>query len=215
MKRRTFLSTGPLSLLGLSLPAGVLSLTTHQRQGVQHWLPDLARAMGAKRRSAAFFWPENLRGQIKTTNTFLAARGYIGEAAGAFFSAEKSYCFYPRILRRSQAGLLDMLVPILAIGPDGRWRQVLVLTGFQIEALARAAAALAATDLPIADLLLPLRPVQGGANGYESRLGRVEMITRVQNSHAYTRITVQNGGEVVYNDYFQSQHTLTTQSQIA
>ena len=119
------------------------------------------------------------------------------------------------MLRRSQAGLLDMLVPVFATDPDGRWQQVLVLTGFQLEALARAAAALAVTDLPLAALLLPLRAIQGSAAGFESRLGRVEMITRMQNGQTHTAIKVQHGGAVVYDVVFQSQHNLTTQSQIA
>ena len=215
MKRRTFLSAGPLSLLGLGLPVGMIFLSTKQQPDVLHWLRELAQTISAKRRAGAFFWPAGLPEQIKSTNAFLAARTYVTETAGAYFSAAKTHCFYPLMLRRSQAGLLDMLVPVFATDPDGRWQQVLVLTGFQLEALARAAAALAVTDLPLAALLLPLRAIQGSAAGFESRLGRVEMITRTQNGQAQTAIRVQHGDAVVYDVVFQSQHNLTTQSQIA
>lgn len=214
MKRRTFLSTAPLSLLGLGLPVGAAASLGGQKPGIRQWLLDLARAVPAKR-AAAFFWPSGLREQIDISNAFLAARGYLAEEAGAFFSVGQTHCFYPLALRRSQAGLLDLLVPVFTRDAAGDWQQVLVLTGYQIEALARATAVLSAAELPVAGLLLPVRRVAGEAGSYESRLGRVKMITRMQQGQAQTAITVRHGGAVVYDAVFQSLHTLTTQSRIA
>ena len=95
MKRRTFLSAGPLSLLGLGLPVGMIFLSTKQQPDVLHWLRELAQTISAKRRAGAFFWPDGLQEQIKSTNAFLAARTYVTETAGAYFSAAKTHCFIP------------------------------------------------------------------------------------------------------------------------
>lgn len=174
-----------------------------------------AEAIGARRRPVTLFGPAALQGQIEATNAFLASCGYLSEDASVYFSPNRTHCFYPLVLRRSEAGLLDMLVPVFRVGADGSWQKVTVLTSYQIEALARAAAALSETELPLADLLLPLRLAHDGKSGYESRHGRVRINNRMRKGRAHTTITVQNGRETAYEAAFASQHDLTVQSRVA
>ncbi len=215
MKRRTFLHTGSYGLLGLGLPASAYSLTPQARSGVQHWLREFAQAVNARHRSLTLSCPAGLREQIESTNAFMAVRGYLSETAGAFFTPGQSHCFYPLVLRRAQAGLLDLLVPVFTTGPDGRWQPAKVLTGYQLEALARTAAALSNQDLPLSELLLPLRSTPGGTGGYETRLGQVQIITRIQEGQSHTAITVHTGRQLMYDTAFPSAHNLTTQVKTA
>jgi hypothetical protein len=103
-------------------------------------------------------------------------------------------------------------VPVLARQSDRSWQTVIILTGYQVEALARAAAALAEAGQPVGDLLLPARRMQASGGGYESRSGRVEIVTRIREGRPVTAIAVYDGQRAVYEAGFPSRHGLTAQA---
>ena len=216
MNRRNFLHTGSISALGLSLPAGILSLDWKKSTDVHGWLQQLASATAARRRSSLFVWSQALRARMLQTNTFLAGRGYVLEDTTVYFYAPaQDYCFYPLALRHRPTGLNDLLVPVLGRNAEGQWQQLVVLTGYQVEALALAAAALAEKELPLHELLLPAGFIPHDGLSYITSRGSVSMETRLHNGRATTELRVRQGTETLYDGTFISQHCLSTAATVA
>lgn len=211
MNRRNFLHTGSLGALGLSLPAGVLSLDWQKAVNVHSWLQQLAVATGARRRSSLFVWSQALRERIQQTNAFLAKPGFVSEDSTLYFyAAGQACCFYPLVLRHHSTGLNDLLVPVMGRRPDGQWQQLVVLTGYQLEALAQAAKALAEHTLPLQDLLLPTGFAPHNGSTYATLGGSVSMKTQLHNGKATTELLVRQGTETLYAERFISRHCLST-----
>lgn len=210
MKRRNFLQTGSLGLLSLGLPANVFSLASNRQPCVQDWLRQLALAVTARRKSGAFGWPQDLKRQIEQTDAFMAGRGFFRESSGAFFCANGATCFYPLLLRRASVNLSELLVPVFNRQPDGSWKRLAVLTSYQLEALDRAAAALADQKTPIHELLLPAGAAPASGSMFSTLHGSVSMVTQLSNGLAQTEIVVREGQNVVFSESFRSQHTLSS-----
>lgn len=211
MIRRTFLHTGAWSLLGLSLPGSIFPAFRHQSPAVNHWLRQLVAAVGARRRSGLWGQEERLQEQVRRTNAFLAVRGYASRDSGLYFSPGRpDICFYPLFLERAAAGLTDLLAPVLGRRPDGSWQQLVVLTGYQIEALARAAAALADRETPLAELLLPAGAVANAEGSFPTTLGSVAIRTSLHRGTATTQIVVRAGQDVIFMENFVSEHCLSS-----
>lgn len=215
MKRRDFLQTSAFGLMGFGLPAGVFSLIGKQHSGVQQWLSQLTAATGARKRSALLGQPESLLKQVRQTNDFLARRGFVSLNSSLFFYPNGDYCFYPLVLRHASAGLTDFLVPVLGRQSDGSWRQVLVLTGYQLEALARAAGHLATSETPLHELLLPTGPIGDTAGVFPTTRGTVQVDTRLSGGSAHTQVTVTAGRTPVFSEKFASEHSLSSSASIA
>lgn len=213
MIRRTFLHTGAWSLLGLSLPGRIFPEFRNPSPAVNHWLRQLVAAVGARRRSGLWGLAERLQEQILRTNAFLAVRGYVSLDSGLYFSPGRpDICFYPLFLERAAAGLTDLLAPVLARRPDGSWRQLVVLTGYQLEALARAAAALADRETPLSELLLPAGPVANAEGSFPTTRGSVAIGTSLDHGTATTQIVVRAGQNVIFTENFVSEHCLSSTS---
>lgn len=209
MNRRNFLHTGSLSALGLSLPAGMLALELKKTQTVHSWLQQLAVAAGTRRRSSLLIWSKSLREQMLQSNTYLADRGFLREdSALYFYGPDQKYCFYPLVLRHRSTELTDLLVPVFGQRPDGQWQQIIVLTGYQIEALAHAATGLQEQTLALHELLMPtgFAPVNGLE--YSTRQGSVSTRTQLHRGVATTVLTVRRGAEILFSETRRSQHCL-------
>ncbi|HNE28239.1 MAG: hypothetical protein U0U46_18335 [Saprospiraceae bacterium] len=208
MIRRSFLQTGALGLLGLSLPSGVSAAIFQPAPNATNWFGQLVSLVGACRRTPFLMHPRALRNQIHQTNTLLAATGFNSRDSSLFFYPDQTdFCFYPLLLHRASAGLVDLLMPVLGQNADGSWRQIAVLTSYQMEALVRASAALAAYDAPMAEFLLPAGPLAGAS--IPTKRGRVEIETCLENGTAITRISVEERGNVIFSDKFVSEHCLS------
>jgi hypothetical protein len=211
MNRRIFFRNGALSALALSLPG--LSLSLLSPENVGHWLRRFAAGTNVERRRLPDADEPGLRPVLETLEAQLGQRGYCRESDAVYFPAGNDQLFfYPLWLRRSAARLTDMVVPVLARQSDRSWQTVIILTGYQVEALARAAAALAEAGQPVGDLLLPARRMQASGGGYESRSGRVEIVTRIREGRPVTAIAVYDGQRAVYEAGFPSRHGLTAQA---
>lgn len=207
MKRRTFLQTSTLGLAGLGLPAGASSLM-QQQEGIQAWFRQITDAVQARRKSNLSGCPPQLTNLILETDTFLAGRGFEREINGAFFCADGNTCFYPLLLRRATAGLSDFLVPVFNRQPDGAWKRLAVLTGYQLEALGRAASALAEQPIPPHELLLPAGPSPADGSTYQTLRGAVTTKTQLQYGSAQTEITIYSDQQIIFTENYRSRHTL-------
>ncbi len=210
MNRRNFLHTGSLSALGLSLPTGLLSLHGIKTQNSHTWLQQLAVAVGAKRRSSMLIWSDALRTSMLQTNTELATHGFLREDTAVYFYSAQSYCFYPLVMRHAASGTTEFLVPVFGRRSDGQWKKLLVLTSFQIEALAHAATALAGQELPLQELLLPAGFAAFQGRTYGTVEGSVVTHTQLCNGRSSTDLQVLRGGKTLYTSTIQSQHCLST-----
>ena len=212
MKRRVFVQSAAISAFGLSLKPGFVPFSLFQSSGVQQWLRALVVATSAKRRSSALVGRESFEALTATLNAYFSKRGYHAEHTGFYFYNEQERCcFYPLKLQHSVAGLCDMLVPVLTRDSDGSWRHINTLTGYQVEALARAAKALADHPTPLQHLLLPANgPSRVPAHiGFGSEKASIAFSTSLQDGIAKTSISISDHGQVIFKDTFISRHCLT------
>jgi hypothetical protein len=99
-------------------------------------------------------------------------------------------------------------VPFWGRGADGRYRHLVTLNGFQLEALLRAAGELQAQSLDaaaIGRLLLPAAP-SGDPAGFITRRGKVALRTVVDDGAAATTIAVEADGATVFRERFSATH---------
>lgn len=214
MKRRIFLQTGTFGLISLGVPSVVsAAVSSSPFSGVSDWFRQLTAITGAQRRSAVGAQPKTLRQAMENINAFWARQDFESRDSSLFFcySGQATCCFYPLVLRRAAAGLTDFLTPVLEERPDGSWRTLVVLSGYQLEALARASIALAkqTEDSPLADLLLPAGPVNMRDGSIPTRRGKIFIETQLQKGEAFTQVQVQENGQVVFSEKFVSAHCLS------
>ena len=212
MKRRTFVRTAALSAFGLSLKPGIAPFAFLHTTGVQQWLRSLVAATSARRRSGALVAAESFRELTNSLNTYFSKRGYEADHSEFYFyNEQESCCFYALKLQHSAAGLSDVLVPVLTRSSDGAWQHVNTITGYQLEALAVAAKALAEHPTPLQQLLLPgnKRGSIPAHIGFSSEQADVAISTRLQGGKAETSIAISDKGQVIFNRTFASRHCLT------
>jgi hypothetical protein len=209
MKRRNFLQTGTFGIASFGLPTAAFSIL-QQQQGVHTWLRQLAEAASARRRSDLSGCPQQLIDLIGQTDVFLAGCGFERESRGTFFCAGGNTCFYPLLLRRASVNLTELLVPVFHRQTDGAWKRLAVLTGYQLEALGRAATALAEQHKSLQELLLPAGAIPATGDTFNTLRGAVTMKTQLKYGSAQTDITIYSGTEIIFTESYRSQHTLSS-----
>lgn len=212
MKRRTFVRSAAISAFGLSLNPFKNSIFNFQATRAHQWLGALVSATLAKRRSGPSVGSGSFQELSGTLNAYFAKRGYKADHSGYYFYNGGYCCFYPLKLEHSASGLSDVLVPVLAHSTDGSWRHINTFTGYQMEALARAADALADYPVPLQQLLLPATGgrVNHALGAYRSQHADVTMATRIKDGKAETDISISDAGRVFFKDTFVSKHCLTS-----
>ena len=202
--------------MGLSLPAGILALDWKKTPTVHCWLQQLAIAAGTRRRSSLLIWSVSLREQMSQSNAYLAARGFLREdSALYFYGSDQNYCFYPLVLRHRLTGTTDLLVPVFGRRADGNWQQINVLTGYQIEALAYAATALAERELPVDKLLMPAGFAPFNGLEYRTHQGTVSTRTQLHKGAASTVLTICQGTDILFSETILSRHCLRSTPTLA
>jgi hypothetical protein len=212
MKRRAFVHTAVFSAIGIGISPSLPLFSFFQPAGVNQWLRQLLAATKGKRLLIAPVATASFQELTTSLNVYFAKRGYIAEHPDYFFyKGQENTCLYALKLRHAASGMCDILVPVLTIGPDGNWHHTNTLTGYQVEALARAADALADQPIPLQQLLLP-----SGAKaripahlGFSSNAADISFSTRIQGGKALTSIAVNNNGQILFQDSFESKHCLT------
>lgn len=211
MKRRNFIQTGALSIVGWSSHTKVLGFLKQAPDGIHGWLQHFTTVVNARRQTSTLFQSPQLQEQIDQTDRFMALRGFHREQSGAFFSENGQTCFYPLLLRCATANLNEMLVPVFHRQADGRWKRLVVLTAYQMEALCSAATELTKEGLPLHELLLPAGSTPAVDATFVTQRGTVSVETTLQQAGAQTTVTVKQAQAVIYSAVFRSKHNLTHQ----
>lgn len=213
MKRRNFIrntGVGALSL-GMFAPDIIASPLISQGNSSAHWLRELGWALSGKRRTNARLSPESFAQITNATNDLFAKRGYQhGHDALCFFGAQEAWCFYPLIKRHTAFGTPPFVVPVFQRQGDS-WHLVIVLDGFEVEAISRASQALTEHDpAALQNLLIPTgkaAPYQG-ATAYKTRDGLVAIKTIQRGGKAQTTCTITGHEGKVFSETFASRHCL-------
>lgn len=213
MKRRTFVQTGVAGALGLALqPAGLRFLTPNQ-QGIHSWLNQFAESMQSRPIRASRVLSNTELQMTESLDAYFSKRYFQRESSRLYLVANTDFSqfFYPVFLRHASAGLCDILVPVFIKKDDDTWRHIGTFTGFQVEALARAAAMLKGADLKA--LLMPIEPgvTEGPVYSYKTRTGSVSISTVVKGKGT-TSMQVYSGGQLVLEENFGSDHCLNSGS---
>jgi hypothetical protein len=211
MKRRDFVQSAIVTAIGLPLIPGT-SLSVFQENGVQQWFHFLISATSAKRQSHPLQGRASFETATASLNAYFSKRGYQALSSDFYFyNDQQQCCFYPLKLQHSAAGLCDMLIPVLTRDSGGAWHHVNTITGYQLEALARAARALAEHPVPLQHLLLPASgPSRVPAHiGFGSEKAMVACSTKLKSDIAETNISISVDGQMIFNDTFISRHCLT------
>lgn len=195
-------------MMSIGMPLSVSSMLRNDQTGVDHWLHQFSESVQARRKTMTFLQPQELVSQIGQTDSFLAARGFLRESSSTFFCASGRICFYPLVLKQARVQLNDLLIPVFNRQADGSWKRLVVLTGYQVEALSRAANALAGLDIPLHEILLPAGAIAADGSKFITSRGEVSVKTQIKDGFAQTDITVRGDQKTLFSDSFRSQHTL-------
>lgn len=211
MERRTFVQTGVAGALGLSLRPAGLSLLAPDHNNVHAWLRQFSDSLQSKRiRGTRVLSDSDLR-MMESIDQDFAQQHFHREDAQVYLASnnEFSYLYYPVFLRRKSAGLCDLLVSVFTKKEGDNWRKMATFSGFQIEALARAASLLEGQDARA--LLLPVGgfAAEGAVHSYRTEKGSVAISTVLKGSST-TSIQVHKEGKLVVEETFSSQHRLTS-----
>lgn len=210
MKRRTFVQSAALGALGIGLKPDFSPLSLFAAQGVHHWLRQLTGSCGARWRSTANQSSASFQELTTSLNGYFAKRGYSANNFGYYFyGSAGNACFYALKMRHANTGIQDLLVPVLALQPDGAWRHIFTLSGFQLEALAHAAEALKDQELPLQQLLLPDPTGTPSYTGFNSQKAHIAFKTLVKSNTTQTSITISSQKTIIYQHEFTSKHCLT------
>ncbi len=211
MKRRTFVQTGVAGALGLALqPAGLHFLTPNQ-DDVQSWLLQFSKSIKSRPVWGVRVLSDTDLQMTESLDSYFSKRFFQRESKQVYLVAntELSYFFYPVFLRHASARLCDILLPVFMRQSEGAWRHIGTFTGFQVEALARAAAIL--KDREIGPLLLPVAPgvTEGPVYSYKTRTGSVSISTVVKEKGS-TSMRIYSDGQLLLEENFGSAHCLNS-----
>lgn len=212
MKRSTFFRTTALGALGLGLQPSFAAVPFFQGNSAQQWISRLRSALNVKFRMSAKFSPESLSIQVARQSDFLEKHGFIaGNEKICFFGENETFCFYPAVFRHDTSGTTEMLLPVFFRNSEGVWSHQQTLTGFQLEALCRAADALSGRPEPLYALLMPSLN-SGGAgspNTFQTLEGSVGITSKVLEGKVQTRCVVHGRNGLVFDETFVSVHCLS------
>ncbi len=212
MERRTFVQTGVAGALGFVFQPNVSPLLSPVRNDIHLWFNQFCKLIQARRYwSPRVLTSDDLHAK-EALDAYFSQRFFQRESNSIYVhsGAKSSYFFYPVYLRHAQVGITDVLLPVFMRQQNQSWQRIGTFTGFQIEAMARAAVALHEQGLNVADLLLPVsvgKP-DGAAFQYETRMGSVSISTLVQQKASTSIRVQQDDGKPVLEMSFQSQHCL-------
>ena len=211
MNRRNFVRNTAVGAISLSVspPQIFGSSLVFQSGAMSRALQQLGRALSGRRRSAARLAPENFAQLTGVTDQYFAQRGYKGGNETIYFFGEREdWCFYPLFLHHRVFDHPPMVVPVFHYGEDG-WYLVIVLDGFEIEAICRASLALKDRDAAVLqDLLIPTGKAGPyvGSTAYKTREGMVAVKTVHRGGKAQTTCTIVGRDEKVFSETFDSKH---------
>jgi len=211
MKRRNFIRNTVVGAIGLgiSTPELIASPLTFQSASVATWLRELGWALTGRRRTKARVAPESFAQITSATNDLFAKRGYYPEnEALCFFGEQEEWCFYPLTMRHTAFGTPPFVAPVFRRQGDN-WQLVIVLDGFEVEAISKASRALVNMDSAVLpNLLIPTGRAGAypGGMAYKTRDGLVAIKTVQRGGKAQTTCTVTGREGKIYNETFVSRH---------
>lgn len=211
MKRRSFVQTGVAGAVGLALqPAGLRFLSPGQDH-IQTWLNQFSKSLNCRRIWGPRLLSDTDLRMMESLDSYFSKRYFQRESKQVFVieNSAFSYLFYPVYLRNSSAGLCDILLPVFIRSSDKSWHHIGTFTGFQVEALAKAAGLLNGQE--IASLLLPTAAgtTDGPVYTYKTRAGSVSISTVVKEK-GNTDLRIYKAGELLLEERFPSAHCLNS-----
>ncbi len=211
MKRRTFVQSGVVSAFGLALQPSVSPLSILEEHNIHAWLRQFSTLTQSRRFSVLRIASSSDVQQMDVLDTYFAKRFFHREnnSVQVISNTEISHLFYPVYLRRATAGLCDILLPVFTRRADQPWQHTGTFTGFQVEALVRAAARLKEQVNTLEGLLLPVYPAttDGAFFSYKSQLGSVSISTTVKEK-ATTTIRIYRENALLLEETYVSKHCL-------
>ncbi len=213
MKRRNFIRNAAVSAIGLGFytPDVLANPLTFKGDSVAHWLREFGWALSGRRRFKAKIASDAFEQITSATNDLFAKRGYrLGSDALCFLGEQENCCFYPLILRHTAFGTPPFVVPVFHRQKDS-WSLVVVLDGFEVEAISRASVALKDNAPSVLhNLLIPTEKAKPylGASAYKTQDGLVAIKTVQSGGKAQTTCTVIGREGKVFSETFVSRHCI-------
>lgn len=207
MKRRSFLQKGILGTVCLGNPIASTLMANNSAEDIRTWFRTVCDAFSARCRTQI---PASLQQLADQSEAYLNNMGYDRDRKGIYFCADGQTGFFPMLLRKARSGMTELAVPVFIRQADNTWKQVLVLNGYQIEALCLASQKIVDEKTPIAELLVPagIQPVDGFR--WNTRSGSVTMMTVLKSGEVQTDMNVYSGNRIVFSERIFSKHTLTS-----
>ena len=211
MKRRIFVRNAALGAFSLGIfTPGVLPFLGKAPSGAAtQWLQQLALELNARRRSTARVAPESFTEVTYAATNYFAKKDYHSKSETFYFLGDQdSWCFYPVYLGLVASVGADMLVPVFHRDAANNWHLVKTLSGFQVEALARASQSLEGyTPAELQDLLMPvIAGKDQGLLGFCTRKGMVQLKTSILDGSTQTSCSIHSGSEELFRETFNSRH---------
>ncbi|MEI6409104.1 MAG: hypothetical protein WCR52_06965 [Bacteroidota bacterium] len=219
MKRRTFVRTTALGVVGLGVNSGLFAATGNNNSSARVWLQQLTDLIGARPRRRALSSPDSFLQLAAQLNTYFSERGYTTQfdSRFLFYGPQQNCCLFPLELRHARSGTSDFVVPVLRLNEKQEWEHFHTISGFELEALVNASKTLTKTHPEVvADMLMPdpARKSNMRQPHYDTVAGTVHITTQMQANKSHTYIQVINQGKVVFTDTFESGHCLSTKAHI-
>jgi hypothetical protein len=210
MKRSTFVRATSVGLFALGILPELSAINGQAKITPKLWMRQLVDATAARRRSGPLTGAASFREEIRNLRSYFAERGYLPENNSFYFYHENERCcFFDVCLRRDRIGLVDVLLPVLYRDDAGKWGHLTTLSGFQLEALAKASAQLSVQQAPLAHMLLPTPSAVALTGGmFQSATGIVNTTTKIDRNGVRTSITITSNDRIVLDETFESGHCL-------
>lgn len=211
MKRRFFVRSVAVSAVGVGVIPSQLTAMVNPAHLLVRSIRQLASLLKAAERDKSSCGSAQLKRLIQQTNERYAALGFRESGSSCFFSGHNSYCYYPLAYHHPSVGTLEVLLPVFHRDSEGQWKLLKTFSGFQIEALAKAASAISDSGSgQLHDLLFPVNrePVVGIGGKYYTKSGTVQIVTTCISGNGHTTCTVQGTDGVEYTESFKSRHAL-------
>jgi len=208
MKRRSFLYSASLGTLGFSYFSGLPNWVTQQKTLAS--IDGLFQALGAQAQNWLATEPALDQACAEALTSWKQV-GYEPLHKRYFMCKKEQTAIYTLCLRHEELGLLD--VSALVFQKEvfrSSWNLCAELTGFQLEALAKAAASLSetATAARLADLLLPTEEtIRQNPHRFATTLGEVSVSARLElNKAATITAAVYENSQALWTSEYRSEY---------
>lgn len=216
MNRRGFVQTTALGALGLYHTPGIGQIICPSEQW-QTWLNEVIINCGVKEIAG---WRQLDVALSKAASELLSQADWKGfyPHHARFYFYHGTYAFTVVEKLHEAIGLKEIALPLWSKQADGKWKYVMSLSIFQLEATAKACKALAAKypDNTMSQYLLPIeRRIQKPLlypGDYQTTRGWVSVTPTIKSSRFTVELKIAADDQLILTEYFASAYCLTCQA---